>query len=390
MNGRIFGPLLLFLGGALAGCGGTRHELTTATPADSRKQVSPWIRAEGFAPITGTNDLVARESAIAAAQRAVVEQVVGVLVSGQTLVRQSMLVGERILTRSAGFVEQTKVVEEGRKDGLYRVLIQARVRTARVQNTMEEAGIILRTARVGRPRIVIYAHEGFPTGLRPTAVSALEESLTKTDYKVMTHVGRQVSLHELRTLFDDAPSTEAVRAIGEAVGAELLFLVRGEVLKGGTAGMADLVSVKVSVSGRVLRTGTGEIISSEESQATRMNVSEDAASRLAVRAAALALGQRLAVVTAERLYQTPSVDVTVIGLSGASELGKVQAALRDIELVSVTYLRDFSESEATIEVELRNGTADLLAQRLAAQFPGRLVVSGVKGSRVLMERKEAL
>jgi hypothetical protein len=82
----------------------------------------------------------ARQNAV----RSAVEQVVGAYVKSDTIVQNSTLINDEILSYSGGFVEQTKVLSTKSEDGLYTVQIEAKVVSARIVRKLEALNIATR------------------------------------------------------------------------------------------------------------------------------------------------------------------------------------------------------------------------------------------------------
>ena len=122
--------------------------------ADSARFVSPTDSAVASANadetqlVTATGYGMTIDEAKKAAVRAAVESVVGTLVDAETLVENDELVHDKILSYSAGFVEDVKIIGEPTKasSGLLTVRVQVKVRKTelaeRVQTTIKTSGKI--------------------------------------------------------------------------------------------------------------------------------------------------------------------------------------------------------------------------------------------------------
>ncbi|MEO0021987.1 MAG: flagellar assembly protein T N-terminal domain-containing protein [candidate division WOR-3 bacterium] len=110
------------------------------------------VLAEGVAAITGEPD-IARDGALRDALRKAVEQAVGSFINAETRVQNFQLLSDRIYANSSGYVASYRVVSESREQGLYRVVIRARVKTDRIENDLQAIGILLNEQ--GRPRVLV-------------------------------------------------------------------------------------------------------------------------------------------------------------------------------------------------------------------------------------------
>lgn len=82
---------------------------------------------QGRAVIMNGDTVRAREQAIQDAERALVEAKVGVQVSGTTLVDKNVVITDRVMTNSNGYVMLKRVFDERQADGMYILSIDAEV-----------------------------------------------------------------------------------------------------------------------------------------------------------------------------------------------------------------------------------------------------------------------
>ena len=74
---------------------------------------------QGRAVITDGDTVRTREQAIQDAERTLVEARVGVQVSGTTLVDKNVVLTDRIMSNSNGYVKLNRVFDEHQEDGMY-------------------------------------------------------------------------------------------------------------------------------------------------------------------------------------------------------------------------------------------------------------------------------
>ncbi|MFC1525342.1 hypothetical protein ACFL6X_00850 [Candidatus Latescibacterota bacterium] len=100
--------------------------MALALPRPAVSAVTKMVRAAGLAAIVDGDRTRAFREARGAALREAVEEGVGVLVSSATQVRNYEVIADDILTRTAGYVRQFSIVEQGDTEGeMYRVVIDA-------------------------------------------------------------------------------------------------------------------------------------------------------------------------------------------------------------------------------------------------------------------------
>lgn len=86
------------------------------------------VEAEGFAPVDARGPADARDRAITDARRRAVESVAGASVESVSRVEGAVTTAQHTTSRSRGFVESSKALEEDTRDGMVRVRVRARVR----------------------------------------------------------------------------------------------------------------------------------------------------------------------------------------------------------------------------------------------------------------------
>ena len=118
-------------------CYTSMQVINAAAEMDRMKAQLPpdTVAAVGFAAFSGSESQpVIREKALAAAKRFAVEQVLGSTVAANTQVQDSTKIHSRIYASAAGFVEEFRIVSEGRTPDGYVVKIIAKVARNKLLN----------------------------------------------------------------------------------------------------------------------------------------------------------------------------------------------------------------------------------------------------------------
>ncbi|NPA80411.1 MAG: hypothetical protein GXO29_05130 [Thermotogae bacterium] len=156
------------------------------------------VIAEGVASYEEGRKDVARDRAVKDALRKAVEQAVGTFISSETVVENYEVLKDRILSKSEGYVSEYRILREKEEDGLYRVLVRAKVKTGELKRDLQAMGILIQSR--GRPRIMVLVddedvrsmieeallREGFPvvdyeTTLRNTEKDSIKAALSGDD-----------------------------------------------------------------------------------------------------------------------------------------------------------------------------------------------------------------
>jgi hypothetical protein len=129
---------------------------TVAVAADTQPEFVTQV-VTGEAAIVENNRDKAYQDAKNAALREAVEQVVGVMVSSDTLTSNSQLISDRIFTNSAGYVRKHDILEKKEERGVMKVTVRAEVGTAQLDKDLQTVQALVR--RLGSSRLLIVLQE---------------------------------------------------------------------------------------------------------------------------------------------------------------------------------------------------------------------------------------
>lgn len=349
-----------------------------------------WLAAEPTVREVSTTGVAmagaesSRREAVEDALRNAVEEAMGTLVSVDLLVENRQVVDERILSRTRGYIERYRVVDEGRERGLYRVRIQATVRLGPIRDELAAIGLLMRRKQL--PRLMVVVTAGGPVGaalegkqyidaVRNTVEEAfLEQGLRLVDYD------RHARQQEIAGALGDRGR---LAALARDAGAEVIAVVEA------TRRFDRNVSLygssyrfyRSNVRLRIVESGTGRLLYS----GTRDG--ESSATLDPLHAAA----ETLADAGAEALLQKWSRDVSGVTtyrltLRGAdyATLQRFEAALRPVGAVAAVRRRAFAAGEARYEIDYR-GTIDGLLDHLDGLESPPLSITGFSQQTVEAE-----
>lgn len=84
------------------------------------------------------------DKALQNAIRNAVEQVVGIYVNSESLVRNNILIKDEILTHSGGYVQETQIISTENSDGLISLKLRAVVASTRIKNKIQSLNIAIK------------------------------------------------------------------------------------------------------------------------------------------------------------------------------------------------------------------------------------------------------
>ena len=235
-----------------------------------------------------------REEAVANAERAAVEQVVGTFVDAQTLVENAMLQLDEIYTHAQGYVSGVTILSEGQVSGGYKV-------TAKMNVTDDPNGALIgqleTVMRLNDPRItVIMLKDNANSGTHDElAESALDDKLLTLGFSHVVDADIVANLENARLLERIYNGERGLVGVGSSYGAD--FLVLGKVhtnsqnvklpdyKNGGYKEMAMIVA-NADITAKVIKLSTGDIVGTFSVTAKGNDVIADNAERNATRSAA--------------------------------------------------------------------------------------------------------
>lgn len=235
-----------------------------------------------------------REEAVANAERAAVEQVVGTFVDAQTLVENAMLQLDEIYTHAQGYVSGVTILSEGQVSGGYKV-------TAKMNVTDDPNGALIgqleTVMRLNDPRItVIMLKDNATSGTHDElAESALDDKLLTLGFSHVVDADIVANLENARLLERIYNGERGLVGVGSSYGAD--YLVLGKVhtnsqnvklpdyKNGGYKEMAMIVA-NADITAKVIKLSTGDIVGTFSVTAKGNDVIADNAERNATRSAA--------------------------------------------------------------------------------------------------------
>jgi hypothetical protein len=342
------------------------------------------VEVEGIALIHDGDLLQAKEVAINDALRNAVEQVMGTLVDAQTRVENYDLLDDSILTRSVGFVTNYEVTEI-REDGEYlKVLVQAVVKEDAVIDELDTLKIMIR--RAGKPRVMVVVPEIYrdKPATNPAAETTIIQGLLAVEFPVIdpAQLKRAYDLESLRRLLDG--DSEGLRSLATDYGAEIMVL--GEAICERFGYYYGFISCRATLTVRVVRADTGEILVTHTVQMSGADLTEGNAAKKALVKAGEKMAEFLKGAIPVKLSETyRSIQLVVTGIDYPA-LRLVESHLKETRLVKSVFLRDFSNETARFDIETVLTQTQLADEILRWEEP-ELTVTAISGSKIELKKR---
>ncbi len=345
------------------------------------------ILAEGVAAITSSVD-VARDQALKDALRKAVEQGVGTFINSETRVENFQLLSDRIYSQAQGYVSSYRVVSESREADLYRVVVRAKVKLARIEDDLRAIGILV--AEQGRPRVMVVVRKV----ANPGAVTVSEETMTPELVETMltgafqekgfpvvdrATIEKNLNRERLRKVLEG--DTQAAMLLGTATGAEIGVvgtLQEARARKKVPYTQEERDYHRIELSARAINLNTGEVLGAGVVNA-EAPFSAEAARRMVADSISRILISRILAGWKRR------ENVTLVYARNADfqkvELFKSEVRAR-VRGVNTVLTRELSGNDVVIEIVSETATPEVIEQIGSKEMAVRFQIEGVTGNRI--------
>ena len=378
----------LLLVGAAAFAQGKGQGQGQAKDADGVQSVE----ATGEAAIVNGDEVRAREDAKKAALRNAVEQVAGTLVTSDTLVKNSELVQDRILTNAQGYVKSFSAPKYAKDGGVITASLTAQVSTAPLDRDLQAIQTLVRSME-GRKLVILLQEQSIDTNGVVTTSGVMTQAVTDAFKKDgWTIVDPSFAAGKVQVTSGAALGSTQVKEIGSLTKADVILYgrvtfrfqtnptIKADVFP--VTGEWDIAAFATD-SGSQFTTLAGKLDSGKK---TGLISYERTAFDLASAQSNDMVGQVRKGIYAYLGNQRQNgarVVVDVLGLSDYAEVEDFKRVLGQRRGVNDVTEGNFGTGKANYEVMLVGTTQDLAGEFKKATFKGKKVkVTGRSQNRV--------
>jgi len=332
------------------------------------------VEASGSA---AANTPTTEKEALNAALRQAVEKAMGAQVTVELTVEKKQLVGEKILSRSEGFVKSYEITEKKTENDVYTVKIKAVVKNGELRNELAAIGLIMERKEKPRVMVLVSSRQSSETvataGNRtlvlfasdePTqqVTSAVEGALIAKGFNLVD--ARQDARRKQFELAVSGGDSKKVAALAADAGAELVVDVvatrnfrEAKEVYGTTYRFYDS-----EVQIRAMRAGTGGVMCSVTKTGT-----PSATVAPMVDAAKAAANEAIENILKGWSSDVQNAQAVVLKVRKVDfgNLVKLKKAIEAIPGVDRVTQRAFGGGEATLEVDWSGGKVDDLGAAIA-------------------------
>ena len=182
------------------------------------------IVAEGFASADGRGEADAIERSIESAKRNAVEQAVGSIVQGSTLVENNKLISSKIYDNTTGYISAYKVLNIAKSGSVWYSKIEATVGVDMLQDNLQAMGILM--DRKNMPMIVVLVTD--ETGeLSESFNVELEKNMSEKGFKFVSASSLKNVMRKENITYEDTKgsrSSDSIKKIAAATGAQIAII----------------------------------------------------------------------------------------------------------------------------------------------------------------------
>lgn len=332
------------------------------------------VRVQGYG--------VSRTSALNDAKRNAVEQGIGVIVASETLVRNAILVSDKIYSKANGFVKNYKELDSKiEADGNYVITIEAEVTDILDEIIKDQIALDLLLQWLNKPRFMVIIDENF-LGDKTSIIAESEigKMLNNKNFSLVSKSQVERIRKRVGNLSSLAGNLDEAAAIGTEFGAEIFVQGKANAstveLKGETyadMGLDGMFSGQASISASVIRTGTGDIIAVNTFTGKKTHISRETAAVEALREASVKLGDYL-IKESVRAWSLEQSNTRTFQLRISSVNFKrrktIENFLNNLDGIQSVRRVSFGSGNAVLSVEYEGGTLDDLAEQLDSKDLG--------------------
>lgn len=334
------------------------------------------VRTRGMATIHQGAIDVARDKAIENALRNAVEEKAGVLIKSYTEVENFTVTMDQILSESKGFVNNYRIISEGKENDTYKVLIEAEIGAGKLKERMDAIALVL--ARKSKPRLMVIINgDAQKAG---TVEATMIKHFMSQGFKVVDPKAIKASARKTTHNVGDNPG--ALTNIAREYGAEVIIIGHLEVVnRPFKLGDIEIMSSEVTVSGKALSGDTGDVITT----GTKSKKGElKAATEEASRELAKLMSNNILETWSQELSNVQTVKLLIFGINTYGDLAAVKELLgMKVKGVKQIHQRSYTEGQVEFDLEVRGNTQQVADDLEAINYNGRkITVKGITANRI--------
>jgi len=320
-----------------------------------------------------------KADAIRQAQRAAVEQGVGVFIHSETESSNYVLQKDKILARTKGYVTRFKILKEDKQDNVYTVKIRATVSLDKIKNDLIAMKILLESME--RPKIMVLIEEDYIDMKKPMmqiAETEINSRLAKKGFELVdkNQVERVKEQNKARQAL--AGNITAASSLGLTFGAQYVIIGKavaqdvGEAVPG-----TGLRSVQASLQLKVIQSQSGILLGSVVKNGVAAHISPLSGATVAIKNTVKKATDGYLVNAITNSFQDylnngAPLKLHITGVNSFKHYKKINSAIESIEPVVSSKKEGWNKKAGLLILDLRfKGTSEELAEHIDGQKLGK-------------------
>ena len=342
----------LFIAASLfIGCAENKYQIKS-TSANTEV-----VTAEGTAPIINGDITGAKKDSLHEALKNALGLVIGVYVSQESLVSKSMLIEDNITSKTEGYVEKYTITKEKKDGDFYKVTIKALVRKEDLAAKLKT--LDLEPKKLGNPVVKFNITE------------TIDGKSSDTQY----------AANELKQSFVDKNFT-----VSDSDNCDILVTGNADTNFNTDQGLGGLISYRSTISLKVLKFNSQDIITTTENTLGGIDVTKAAAAKTSILKNVQTIATRLPDTVLKYLKDHSIIQLDISGIDNINVLNNVITSIRSLPEVRDSKVRNFSDNKAVIEINVKTGTTANIAKRLEQLIEVKIKVNKVSVYGIEAER----
>ena len=340
------------------------------------------VTSKGEGWFEGNDPLIGKDRAVRDALAKAVEQAVGTMVLAETRVQNFQLLSDEIYTKTDGFVQNYKIINEKAEKNVYEVTIQATVSTGSIKDKLDALGLLIN--QVGKPRVMILIaeqnigkqhyyywwghHRGEQADLT-IAENTIMDRFREKGFELVDHNAQSKDIKVAPAYRVAELNDRAAITLGKQADAEVVIVGKALAKSIGLVAGTAMKSVQANISLRAIQTDNGSVLSSGAEHAAAVHIDEVTGGVEALKRASAKMAEKMMddIIKnfQKRVGATTLVQIIINGLSGHEDLRKFKDMLKgQVRGVEGIHERSFSGNVAKMDVDVK-GSARSLSEEIS-------------------------
>lgn len=346
-KGLVLSFFFLIIASGCGGGGSSGLATVVSTPTEGHE-----IIAEGSSIVENSDTALARKNAINGALHSAVEQVLGTLISAESLTCNFALIEESILNKSDGYAKIKEVLEEKQESDLYKVKLIAIVYDSALKNDIDA----LMTSQ-HYPKIMIIIQEtdlGQKSSL-PASEAEMIKKFVEEGFKVLDQNAVNVIRDNQGDTVNAAVNGDVDSAISLAKlgGADVIITGLASSEENPSGNLGGLFSAQAHVEGRAIDIQTGEIVAANVKTTDAIDTTLAAASKKALQNTADLLAEDMIEPILSIWYPKTTIHIQLNGDLKFNKYSELKDVIAKLEGFQEMDEREFDADTGVAELAIR-------------------------------------